>query len=1035
MAVVLDEKDKNIKDPVWLCVKKALDKRLADLEANGPADELALAKERYTGLTYKDVSIEPATKVKSGSVMVCIAVRKTGFARVDIEIEKQDILEIFETFNVPVKNTSTLDEFKAFLNKEIPEPGFLVNRTDADQLVIILPNTDNLKANVLELLGNIFFSKITWDEFPKLNEIYSGDLTIIDPSINDTIIKLTSQKAYNDAANKYTVDSKVVSLADGKMTANIYLLDKDGNKGTPTAWVVNDPTKSTDLLNIKTTQEITENGQCMVVSWEYNTDALTDRIFMAQGMMKVDDEIYSYNINHAAPKVLRLSGAVKQLSEDKAQITLTYEDGVGTLDLNKAYLINGGSEEMKDAVATDITSPSAGVVNFTGPYDYNPEAPAFRYFTGNVILKDELDRQVAFSTFNSPSWFYKLVPPTPKEAVELKEVKNTFDIESKLVNYEVEYRFPSNNSDAVNPTVTIITKVGGEVVDYEIVDKDLTQKQLLKFSVKDKALETDNLSLETIVNFSFPDYLDVPDASITMTTDVKQAAMDVEVSDLKLGVLTVTGSYPKAQADKWSYKDIAGTGFVLEPINVTPDGEHYTLSFQLNPDAPTKSKISGVLVNGSDEIAFSKEIERKKIFFNQYSGMSTSTSMASMDIGVSGEDTSAKNLICASNALLKYTENGVKKTFNSEIKTANARNEDMYRITFTAPQFSEATSVINNLWFDDKSVPNSSTYMDGTFEGLMPMPAGATGIIAEPESLDATDVKFQFDGKIKFFFNDPAKTPVTKPSIYGNVKLNGVPWNSVNITEDDTGYGLKFNRLDETVVETLLMEGVGSAYGYIGYPKISFEQRYGYTGGKQLISEWGNMVKYGVPGMFRVIDEKGNTVYVDKWEVKGFEPGIWDGTGPLKITKGAQGLYGTGSLDMHINGLNKPDSGVTNIVILADGVEYTSRTEFDYIPVDPGEVSVVYDKERDLAVFTVKLPENGITSDKFVVQRDYTYGSAEGGSNTFNWIRDAKAIDERTVTFTCYVMGKASTTYEVWFSNADVKCSSQSTRITLTIEP
>lgn len=171
-------------------------------------------------------------------------------------------------------------------------------------------------------------------------------------------------------------------------------------------------------------------------------------------------------------------------------------------------------------------------------------------------------------------------------------------------------------------------------------------------------------------------------------------------------------------------------------------------------------------------------------------------------------------------------------------------------------------------------MPNSSTYMDGIFQGLIPMPVGATGIIAESESLDTTDVKFQFDGKIKFFFNDPAKTPVDKITISGSVRLNDVTWNDVGITETTTGYGLKFNRLDETVVDTLLMEGTANAYGYIG-----------------------------------------------------------------------------------------------------------------------------------------------------------------GGSNTFNWIRDAKAIDEKTVTFTCYVMGKASTDYEVWFSNSDVKCSSHSTRITLTIEP
>lgn len=77
-----------------------------------------------------------------------------------------------------------------------------------------------------------------------MQDKFSGFVTLIDPSIPDTILKVASQKDINDAKNKYTLETKVVSLADGKMTANIYARDADGNKVTPTSWEIQNPTES-----------------------------------------------------------------------------------------------------------------------------------------------------------------------------------------------------------------------------------------------------------------------------------------------------------------------------------------------------------------------------------------------------------------------------------------------------------------------------------------------------------------------------------------------------------------------------------------------------------------------------------------------------------------------------------------------------------------------------------------------------------------------------------------------------------------------
>lgn len=195
-----------------------------------PDNELVTAKERYTGLTYKDVVIEPATEFKNGMVLVCIAVRKTGFARVDVAIEEQELIEVFSTFDVPFKTTTTSAEFEGLLNAPVPNPGYLVNRTDTKQVVIIINDQEDLNKNVIELLGGIYFSKVTWDPLPKIDGFYIGDVGIQDPSVGKSVVKLVSLKDYNDSININTVDAKVVSLANGEMTANIYILDKDGNK-------------------------------------------------------------------------------------------------------------------------------------------------------------------------------------------------------------------------------------------------------------------------------------------------------------------------------------------------------------------------------------------------------------------------------------------------------------------------------------------------------------------------------------------------------------------------------------------------------------------------------------------------------------------------------------------------------------------------------------------------------------------------------------------------------------------------------------
>lgn len=1033
MSVILGEHDKHIKDPVWVCVQKALEKRLKDLEAKGPSAELELSKKRYTGLTYKDVSIEPATLVKDGEVVVCIAVRKTGFARVDIAIEKCTIKDVFDVFNISYKTTETEEQFFQLVDDLTAAEGNLVYRKDTDEMVIVLKNIENIKKDVLNLLNDIFFNKITWDEYPELQDKFSGVVTLIDPSIPDTALKVASQKDINDAKNKYTLETKVVSLADGKMTTNIYARDADGNKVTPTSWEIQNPTESSNMENIETTHEVIEDGKCLSASWVYNADASIDRMFMVKGELSVDGEKHIYEVTYSASKVERKTTNFKQLDRHHVEITFTFDPSLGTVSSIGRYCFKGeGILEMDSGYVLKVESIDPATLKINGPYGYIPDVPAERSFSGRFILVNEMNRQVKYDTYKDPIWIYSLLPPEEKEQPEITYIKSEFDEETSVVHCEVECIFKSNGAGVVDPKIEIETLVDGKVVDYEITNEQMVDDKIYKFDVESPDFENKDVELTIVAKYSFPEYIGIADQTVSAEVEVKQPhehLLEVNASDLKLGVLTVTGTLEGADPESWSYSNIKAKGFDLEPIDTKVDGNAYTLRFQLDPKAPTDSNISGAITNGDQTVEFTKDITRSPVFFNQHYGSNLTPSLAAVNFGFSDDGVNPSNLINGDVAKVYYTEDGVQKEFIGAAYKGRVTGSTTYQIRFDVPTFKEFTEGTMKVWVDDITVPNSSVYTNAFFSCYMPVPEGATGILAIPESLEKTDVPNQYAGKIKFVFNDEKRTPINKPYVEGDVRVNGEVWNSSNIKASEGGYLLTLNKADDLEVETITVQGQGSASEYIGNPSVKFEQRYGWKGGKGVVSNWGRMEYSSALGNLRLIDENGNSVYVNKWETKSIEPGVWSTN---NIVNGTNDLYGVCTLRMSSSGLGVPNKATTTMVLLADGVEYTVSDEFDYVPVDVGEVTAAYDRENDNAILTVKLPADGIDSSKLIVQRDYEYVGKDG-PNTHNWIRDAAIVDEKTVTFTCRVYGKDDTNYTIWFANADEKFSSKSVNVSLIV--
>lgn len=115
MAEIKKVNKKIINDPLYSAVIRFLKKRIQDLEANGPEEELELARQRYTGIIAGDLTIENPVSFPDGHVRVCFVSRKTGFARVDVDIDRVTIREVLTDFKVKTVEVDTLEDLVAYV--------------------------------------------------------------------------------------------------------------------------------------------------------------------------------------------------------------------------------------------------------------------------------------------------------------------------------------------------------------------------------------------------------------------------------------------------------------------------------------------------------------------------------------------------------------------------------------------------------------------------------------------------------------------------------------------------------------------------------------------------------------------------------------------------------------------------------------------------------------------------------------------------------------------------------------------------------
>lgn len=196
MAELVKVNKKVINDPLYTPVIKFLKDRIANLEITGPEDELALSKQRYDGLVAGDLVIESAITFPDGVVRVCIVSRKTGFARVDIDIKYVQMDDILTDFAIPLVEIDNVDQLKTYVKTlQTPvEPTLLYLKYKDTYGVLVTQEQAETHEGPMQAFGNLFFEKYV-TERESLNSINwetleCGTVTITDPSFGRGVYPL-----------------------------------------------------------------------------------------------------------------------------------------------------------------------------------------------------------------------------------------------------------------------------------------------------------------------------------------------------------------------------------------------------------------------------------------------------------------------------------------------------------------------------------------------------------------------------------------------------------------------------------------------------------------------------------------------------------------------------------------------------------------------------------------------------------------------------------------------------------------------------
>lgn len=199
MAEMIRVNKKVINDPLYTPVNKFLQNRIVELEADGnKEEELALAKERYNGLIAGDLVIENPVRFQDGITRVCFVSRKTGFARVDVDIKRVPVEDIVEDFGLTIVEVEDIEALKTLVKTNDKEAVLLKLKWKNTYGVLLTQDAAKTINGPMAAFGELFFENYTTERESLTSIDYetleSGVVKISDASCHDSTYPLFIQE-------------------------------------------------------------------------------------------------------------------------------------------------------------------------------------------------------------------------------------------------------------------------------------------------------------------------------------------------------------------------------------------------------------------------------------------------------------------------------------------------------------------------------------------------------------------------------------------------------------------------------------------------------------------------------------------------------------------------------------------------------------------------------------------------------------------------------------------------------------------------
>lgn len=181
---------KIINDPIFVSVKEWMKERLAYLKENGPKSWYDLSLIRYTGLTHKDVVIEPPVYFpETNKTLACFVSRKTGFLRADAEIKIVPFPDILKEFEVPVVDVADLADIIDRIKIQGLREAVIYNIHDYEYGIVIRAEKRTPEA-IMKVMNDIYWDSVNIDVYPQMDQDTkkSAEVTIKTVNIEDRVL-------------------------------------------------------------------------------------------------------------------------------------------------------------------------------------------------------------------------------------------------------------------------------------------------------------------------------------------------------------------------------------------------------------------------------------------------------------------------------------------------------------------------------------------------------------------------------------------------------------------------------------------------------------------------------------------------------------------------------------------------------------------------------------------------------------------------------------------------------------------------------